>query len=219
MVARLSQSGRRAAPKSPRALILAPTRELVGQIEQALAPLAKAAGLTTQTVFGGVGQNPQVQGLRRGADIVLACPGRLEDLISRATARSARSRSPCSTRPTTWPTSASCPPSSRILDQTPQQRPADAVLGDAGQRAIDVLVKRYLDQARRPRGRLGAVAGRRDGPPRAAHQPRAPGAGAGRPGQRSRAAPSSSPAPSTAPRRWPASSTRAACRPSTCTAT
>ena len=81
IVARLSQSGRRAAPKSPRALILAPTRELVGQINEALAPLAKAAGLTTQTVFGGVGQNPQVQGLRRGADIVLACPGRLEDLI------------------------------------------------------------------------------------------------------------------------------------------
>ena len=81
IVARLSQSGRRAAPKSPRALILAPTRELVGQIDEALAPLAKAAGLTTQTVFGGVGQNPQVQGLRRGADIVLACPGRLEDLI------------------------------------------------------------------------------------------------------------------------------------------
>ena len=81
MVARLSKSGRRAAPKSPRALIMAPTRELVGQIEQALAPLAQAAGLTTQTIFGGVGQNPQVQGLRRGADIVLACPGRLEDLI------------------------------------------------------------------------------------------------------------------------------------------
>ncbi|CUR54927.1 RNA helicase [metagenome] len=81
LVARLTASNRRPAPKSPRALILAPTRELVGQIEQALAPLAKATGLSTRTVFGGVGQGPQVQALRKGVDIVIACPGRLEDLI------------------------------------------------------------------------------------------------------------------------------------------
>ncbi len=81
LVARLSESNRTARPKAPRALILAPTRELVNQIEEALRPLAKSAGLTTMTVFGGVGQNPQVQNLRRGTDIVLACPGRLEDLI------------------------------------------------------------------------------------------------------------------------------------------
>jgi superfamily II DNA/RNA helicase len=81
LVARLSASSRPRRPGRPRALVLAPTRELVGQIEQALAPLAAAAGLTTRTVFGGVGQHPQVQGLRRGVDIVLACPGRLEDLI------------------------------------------------------------------------------------------------------------------------------------------
>src|SRR5689334_5220547 len=71
-----------ASARKPRALILAPTRELVAQIKEALDPFASEAGLTVQTVFGGVGQNPQVQGLRNGADIVLACPGRLEDLIS-----------------------------------------------------------------------------------------------------------------------------------------
>lgn len=81
LVARLL-GGRRARPRAPRALILAPTRELVGQIEESLAPLAKAAGLTTRTVFGGVGQGPQVTALRKGVDIVLACPGRLEDLIA-----------------------------------------------------------------------------------------------------------------------------------------
>ena len=80
LVARLS-GGRKARPGAPRALILAPTRELVGQIEDALAPLADAAVLTVRTVFGGVGQNPQVNALRRGVDIVVACPGRLEDLI------------------------------------------------------------------------------------------------------------------------------------------
>ena len=81
LVARLSASKSRRTPKAPRALILAPTRELVGQIEAALKPLAATAGLTTLTVFGGVGQNPQVRGLQNGVDIVLACPGRLEDLI------------------------------------------------------------------------------------------------------------------------------------------
>jgi superfamily II DNA/RNA helicase len=80
LVARLS-NGRRSRPTAPRALILAPTRELVTQIDAALAPLAKAAGLSTRTIFGGVGQNPQVTALRRGVDIVVACPGRLEDLI------------------------------------------------------------------------------------------------------------------------------------------
>ncbi len=81
LVARLTASNRRPAPKSPRALILAPTRELVGQIEQALIPLANATGLSTRTIFGGVGQHRQVQALRKGVDIVIACPGRLEDLI------------------------------------------------------------------------------------------------------------------------------------------
>src|SRR4051795_3672724 len=80
LVARLTDSSkpRRGAP---RALILAPTRELVGQIDAALAPLASEAGLTTRTIFGGVGQQPQVNALRRGVDVVVACPGRLEDLI------------------------------------------------------------------------------------------------------------------------------------------
>jgi superfamily II DNA/RNA helicase len=81
LVARLVASGSPRRPKRPRALILAPTRELVAQIDEALAPFARATGLRTRTVFGGVGQNPQVQALRAGVDVVIACPGRLEDLI------------------------------------------------------------------------------------------------------------------------------------------
>src|SRR3954469_6328313 len=69
-------------PGRPRALILAPTRELATQIEAALAPLAAALSLRTLTVFGGVGAGPQIAGLRRGVDIVVACPGRLADHIS-----------------------------------------------------------------------------------------------------------------------------------------
>ena len=81
LVARLTASTNATKPGRPRALILAPTRELVAQIEEALAPLAAASNLTTRTVFGGVGQAPQVAALRRGVDIVLACPGRLEDCL------------------------------------------------------------------------------------------------------------------------------------------
>ena len=74
LLARLSQPPALARPKRPRALVLAPTRELATQIDTALAPLARPLGLTSQTIFGGVGQNPQVTGLRRGVDVVVACP-------------------------------------------------------------------------------------------------------------------------------------------------
>ena len=65
----------------PRGLVLAPTRELANQIDEVLNPLAQAYGMRTCTVYGGVGQGRQVDALRRGAMIVVACPGRLEDLL------------------------------------------------------------------------------------------------------------------------------------------
>ncbi|MCC6225543.1 MAG: DEAD/DEAH box helicase [Microthrixaceae bacterium] len=66
----------------PRALILAPTRELVRQINDTIRPLAAATGLRSTTVFGGVSPRPQIEALRRGVDIAVACPGRLEDLVA-----------------------------------------------------------------------------------------------------------------------------------------
>jgi superfamily II DNA/RNA helicase len=65
----------------PRGLVLVPTRELASQVQAVLAPLATAMGLTVTAIFGGTGQNPQVAALRRRVDIVVACPGRLADLI------------------------------------------------------------------------------------------------------------------------------------------
>ncbi|WP_396027469.1 DEAD/DEAH box helicase [Actinomycetospora sp. TBRC 11914] len=65
----------------PRALVLLPTRELASQVRDALAPLSEALGLEQTVVYGGVGQRPQEQALRRGVDLLIACPGRLEDLI------------------------------------------------------------------------------------------------------------------------------------------
>jgi len=63
-----------------RALILAPTRELAMQINRTIEPLAKSVGLFTTSVYGGVPQGRQVMSLRRGVDIIIATPGRLEDL-------------------------------------------------------------------------------------------------------------------------------------------
>ncbi|GAA1776684.1 DEAD/DEAH box helicase [Luedemannella helvata] len=73
-------SGRR-RPGRPRALILAPTRELATQIESVISPLAELLSLRTLTVFGGVAAGPQIRALRAGVDIVVACPGRLADHV------------------------------------------------------------------------------------------------------------------------------------------
>ena len=81
MVARLAGSGTRRRPSRPRGLVLAPTRELATQITATLEPLAQAEKLTVTTIFGGVSQNRQVSALKSGVDIVVACPGRLEDLM------------------------------------------------------------------------------------------------------------------------------------------
>jgi superfamily II DNA/RNA helicase len=67
--------------KRPTGLVLAPTRELATQIAAALTPLAAAHGLKVTTIFGGVPQSRQVTALRAGVDVVVACPGRLEDLM------------------------------------------------------------------------------------------------------------------------------------------
>ncbi|MCG2799116.1 MAG: DEAD/DEAH box helicase [Cellulomonas sp.] len=82
MVARIAadRSGRR-RPGHPRGLVLAPTRELATQIAEVIAPLARAVGLEVTTIFGGVSQHRQVVALAAGVDIVVACPGRLEDLM------------------------------------------------------------------------------------------------------------------------------------------
>jgi len=65
----------------PRGLVLLPTRELASQVREVLLPLARAVGLSVTTVFGGTAQRSQVTALRNRADFVVACQGRLADLI------------------------------------------------------------------------------------------------------------------------------------------
>ena len=68
-------------PKTPRGLILVPTRELAQQVNDALAPLGQALDLKVMTVYGGASMGRQIDQLRRGVDVVVATPGRLQDLI------------------------------------------------------------------------------------------------------------------------------------------
>jgi superfamily II DNA/RNA helicase len=82
MVARLASSAtHKQGSKNPRGLVLAPTRELATQITNSLEPMATAMNLRVTTIFGGVPQNKQVRALREGVEIIVATPGRLEDLM------------------------------------------------------------------------------------------------------------------------------------------
>ncbi len=72
-----------AAPKRPTGLVLVPTRELANQVTEVLEPLAAATGHSTVAVYGGVAMDPQVNGLRAGASLVVGTPGRLIDLMER----------------------------------------------------------------------------------------------------------------------------------------
>ena len=73
--------GKRQLGRAPRALILAPTRELALQIDRTVQPIARSVGLFTTQIYGGVPQGRQVGALQRGVDIVIGTPGRIEDLV------------------------------------------------------------------------------------------------------------------------------------------
>src|SRR5207245_7921149 len=74
VLARLAATPAPRRPGRPRALILAPTRELATQIQESMAPLARALSLVSLTVFGGVAARPQTAGLRAGVDVLVAGP-------------------------------------------------------------------------------------------------------------------------------------------------
>ena len=143
LVARLDAAKLPAMPRKPRALILAPTRELVGQIHASLVPLAKATGLTSVVIYGGVGQGPQVTALKKGVDIVIACPGRLEDLMGQGFADLSAVEVTILDEADHMADLGFLPGVRRIMDKTP--RTGQRMLFSATlDKAIDVLVKRFL---------------------------------------------------------------------------
>jgi len=70
-------------PRRPRALVLTPTRELATQVHDSLRDYSKYLRIPSATIYGGVGMGPQLDTLRRGVDLVIACPGRLIDHLER----------------------------------------------------------------------------------------------------------------------------------------
>ncbi|GEA87933.1 DEAD/DEAH box helicase [Cellulomonas cellasea] len=143
MVARLAAStgARRAA--RPRGLILAPTRELATQITATLEPLARAERLSITTIFGGVSQGRQVSALNGGIDILVACPGRLEDLLKQRCLTLDGVEITVLDEADHMADLGFLPGVKRIMDQTPKrgQRMLFSATLDNG---VDQLVKRYL---------------------------------------------------------------------------
>jgi superfamily II DNA/RNA helicase len=142
LVARLDATAR-PAPGAPRALVLVPTRELAMQVQASVTPLADALGLRTLVVIGGVAQGPQVSALRRGVDVVVATPGRLEDLVGQGHCRLDAVTVTVLDEADHMADLGFLPVVRRILDRTPRgtQRLLFSATLDGG---VDVLVRRYL---------------------------------------------------------------------------
>ena len=136
-------AGNRSAARRPRGLVLVPTRELAVQVDNTIAPLAKSMGLTTRTIFGGVGQNPQVTALAKGVDIIVATPGRLADLIKQRLCSLEDIVVTVIDEADHMADLGFLPEVRRLLDQTPAdgQRLLFSATLDSG---VDVLARRYL---------------------------------------------------------------------------
>ncbi|MCQ4119203.1 DEAD/DEAH box helicase [Rhodococcus tibetensis] len=145
MVSRLAGelSGGKRRPGHPVGLILAPTRELATQITATLEPLAQAYDLKVTTIFGGVSQNRQVSALKAGVDIVVACPGRLEDLMKQKFVSLDAVEITVLDEADHMADLGFLPVVTRILSATPQQgqRLLFSATLDNG---VDKLVKRFL---------------------------------------------------------------------------
>ncbi len=141
LVTRLNPGDRR--PGRPTGLVLAPTRELATQIAAAIEPLATARGLRVVTIFGGVSQHRQVTALKSGVDIVVACPGRLEDLMKQRLIKLDAVRVTVIDEADHLADLGFLPSVTRILAATPAigQRMLFSATLDA---AVDGLVKRFL---------------------------------------------------------------------------
>jgi superfamily II DNA/RNA helicase len=145
LIARLAAAGTTRRPGRPRALILAPTRELATQIDATLAPLARALGLRTLTVFGGVGAGPQISGLRAGVDVLVACPGRLLDHLQNGHVNLDAVEVTVLDEADHMADLGFLPVVRRLMDATPRdgQRMLFSATLDGG---VDVLVKRFMNK-------------------------------------------------------------------------
>ena len=130
-------------PGRPMGLVLAPTRELATQINATIEPMAKAMGLNTTVIYGGISQARQEKALRAGVDVLVACPGRLEDLINQGVCDLSSVEVTVIDEADHMADLGFLPAVRRILDQTPKtgQRMLFSATLDSG---VNVLVKRFL---------------------------------------------------------------------------
>ena len=145
LVTALAQSDKRTRAGSPRGLILVPTRELANQVAATIAPLAKAMKLRHTVIYGGVGFGNQTAALRSGVDIVVACPGRLEDLMQQGHCRLDQVQVTVLDEADHLAAMGFLPTVKRILDRTPaggQRMLFSATLDND----VKVLVDRYLHE-------------------------------------------------------------------------
>ncbi|HEV7829623.1 MAG TPA: DEAD/DEAH box helicase [Pseudonocardiaceae bacterium] len=139
----LARSGLRRTAGRPRALVLVPTRELANQVADTFAPLAAALRQRVTTVYGGVGQGRQVSALRGGIDVLVACPGRLEDLLGQGHVHLDEVEVTVLDEADHMADLGFLPAVRRLLDCTPAN--AQRLLFSATlDSAVDVLVRRYL---------------------------------------------------------------------------
>jgi superfamily II DNA/RNA helicase len=142
LVARLAD-GHTSAGR-PRGLVLVPTRELANQVRAVLQPLTRAAGLSVATIFGGTPQRPQVAALHNRVDIIVACPGRLADLIDQGHCHLGDVEISVVDEADHMADLGFLPAVRRLLDATPPE--GQRMLFSATlDHAVDVLVRRFLD--------------------------------------------------------------------------
>ncbi|NEA29134.1 DEAD/DEAH box helicase [Actinomadura bangladeshensis] len=136
-------AGHRAEPRAPLALVLVPTRELAQQVTEALTPYADAVRLRLATVVGGLSLSRQANALRSGADVLIATPGRLADLIERGDCRLGEVRITVLDEADQMTDMGFLPQVTRLLEQTPSggQRMLFSATLD---RNVDQLVRRFL---------------------------------------------------------------------------
>ena len=142
LLTRLAASAQPRQQKAPRALVLVPTRELAQQVADVLAPLGQAVGVSIATVYGGVPIGRQIDQVRR-ADVVVATPGRLTDLIERHACTLARTEITVLDEADHMADLGFLPAVTRLLDQTPAdgQRMFFSATLDRG---VGQLVTRYI---------------------------------------------------------------------------
>ena len=143
LLARLAHPASPRQSRSPRGLVLVPTRELARQVAEVLAPLGRRIGVRVTTVYGGAPMGRQIEQLARGVDIVVATPGRLIDLIGRGAASLAQVEIAVLDEADHMADLGFMPAVTQLLDATP--RDGQRMLFSATlDRDVDRLVTAYL---------------------------------------------------------------------------